>query len=407
MDYVNRQLSQKLNLLSQHFPAIVLSGARQVGKTTFLKHAFPNADYVVFDSVIDIENARIDPDLFLDNHSTPLILDEIQYAPEVVSAIKRRIDKNRQPGQYYLTGSQQWGILKNLSESLAGRAIFLELDPFSLQELSQSPSSWLEQYLSNPFQFLAPQIATGKQKAKLFEQLYYGWYPAVQDLPLELVRDYYQSYLRTYIERDLRATAGIENYQQFGKFFLLASALSGQEVNQSQLGRDVGITSQTSRRWLDLLQSTYQWFEVPAYTRNSLKRLSNRTKGFVSDTGLMSLGLALSSPTAIASHPAAGRLYETSIFCEIRKQIRMLPFSVQMHHWRAHSGAEVDLVLEMDGKLFPIECKLTSHPTPKDARGILAFRQEFGDSVMPGLVLCQSESQFTIAEGVTAIPYFR
>lgn len=407
MDYLVRLHTSKLHLMAAHFPAIVLSGARQVGKTTFLRQTLPQADYVVFDPVTDVENARQDPDLFLDNHRTPLILDEIQYAPEVVAALKRRIDQNKKAGQYFLTGSQQWGILKSLSESLAGRAVFLELDPFSLAELASSQANWLQNYLDNPQEFAVPEIPSGIQKRTLYEQLYYGWYPAAQELPPSLVRDFYQSYLRTYIERDLRATADIANYQQFGKFYQLAAALSGQEINQSQLGREVGITAQTSRRWLDLLDQTYQFFEIPAYTRNSIKRLSGRAKGYVSDTGLMTMALALSSPGAIATHPAAGRLYETAAIAEIRKLMRSLDVPAQMYHWRAHSGAEVDLILERDGRLYPIECKLSSHPTRSDARGILALREEYKDLVMPGLVLCQCERPYPLAENVLAIPFFQ
>ena len=410
MDYLFRGMSQKFWQMCGHFPAIVVSGARQVGKTTFLQHMLPDADYVVFDPVIDIENARREPDMFLDNHRTPLILDEIQYAPEVVAAIKRRIDKNRTPGAYLLTGSQQWGILHNLAESLAGRAVFMELDPFSLAELAGSAveKSWLELYLDDPASFHMAQLPSGKQKRMLYEQLFYGWFPAAQELPVGLVRDFYSGYLRTYIERDLRATADIDNYQQFGKFFLLASALSAQEINQSQLGRDVGITPQTSRRWLDLLVQTYQWFEVPGYGLNAVKRVSGRAKGYVADTGLMGMALVLSSPNAIASHPAAGALFETAVVSEIRKLTRGMSVPPIMHHWRAHSGAEVDLILERDGMLYPIEVKLTASPKKADARGILKFKQEHPQArVMPGLVICQCEQPFPLAEGVTAVPFFR
>jgi len=408
-DYLSRLANDKFHLMQQHFPVIVLSGARQVGKTTLLKKLLPDADYVVFDSIIDIENARKEPDLFLDNHPAPLILDEIQYAPEVVSALKRRVDNNRQAGSYYVTGSQQWGILKELSESLAGRAVFLELDAFALLELAgvDYDSIWLEKYLQNPHAFVMPELPSGKQKRMLLEQLYTGWYPAAQDLPAALLHDFYAGYLRTYIERDLRATADIDNYQQFGKFYLLSAALSSQEINQSQLGRDVGVTPQTSRRWLDLLAQTFQWFEIPSYTQNTLKRLTGKPKGYVNDTGLMCMALAISSPKAIASHPSSGAIFETAVVSEIFKLSKQISVPPKLFHWRAHSGAEVDLVLERDGKLYPIEIKLTSNPKKADARGILALQAAYPETqVMPGLVICQCERPFPVATGVTAVPFF-
>lgn len=146
MEYKNRQLSRKLKRLIEHFPIVVVSGARQVGKSTLLKHQFPDWDIVVFDPVVDVGNARSDPELFLANHPVPLILDEIQYCPELVPSIKRLVDANKKPGLYILTGSQQWSVMKSISESLAGRAVFLDLEGFSLTEIAgydKSPS-WLQ-----------------------------------------------------------------------------------------------------------------------------------------------------------------------------------------------------------------------------------------------------------------------
>ena len=156
MKYKNRISTNKLNKLVQHFSVVVVSGARQVGKSTLLKHQFPEWDIVVFDPIMDVGNAKSDPELFLANHPTPLILDEIQYCPELISSIKRLVDEDKRPGLYILTGSQQWSVLKSISESLAGRAVFLDLEGFSLSEISESStvSSWLERYLNAPFEFV-------------------------------------------------------------------------------------------------------------------------------------------------------------------------------------------------------------------------------------------------------------
>src|ERR1700738_4030525 len=201
MHYIPRLITSKLLHFLQFFPSVVLVGARQVGKSTLLKHLFPDYSYVLFDPFEDIENARRDPDLFLDNKTTPLILDEVQYAPEVISAIKRRIDRQKKPGQYILTGSQQWGVMKQMTESLTGRTMILQLEPFALSEIAtQQPKySWLEQWLLKPgetadFRWLNLPRTT-------YEQLWRGFLPDAQTLPLELIPAFHASYQKTYIER--------------------------------------------------------------------------------------------------------------------------------------------------------------------------------------------------------------
>jgi len=180
--YIKRILTDKLYKLAESFPVVVVSGARQVGKSTLLQNTLGmDAEIVVFDPVIDIENARQDPELFLNNHPPPLILDEIQYAPELVASIKRRIDLNRSPGQYILTGSQQWGVMKSMSESLAGRAVFLDLDSFCLLEISQSDSNmpWIARWLNSPDIFLTMSQSRLAHETTLYEQLWRGFFAGI------------------------------------------------------------------------------------------------------------------------------------------------------------------------------------------------------------------------------------
>ena len=248
--YKNRNLSKRIKRLAETFPIVVVSGARQVGKSTLLRHLFPSMDAVVFDPVIDIGNARKDPDLFLDNHPSPLILDEIQYAPELVSALKRRVDEDRKPGRYILTGSQQWAVLKTISESLAGRCVFSDLDGFSLAEIAEDlpESFWLSRWLHDPELAAKENLDDSKTGRPVFEQLWRGWLPEADRLPLEFLPDFHAAYLRTYIERDVRLLADVNDWQQFGRFVQFLAASSAKEINHSQLGREIGITPQTARR---------------------------------------------------------------------------------------------------------------------------------------------------------------
>ena len=207
MNYVDRNFTQKIRKISENFSVIVVTGARQVRKTTYMKHILQGeADYVEFDPVIDIENARRDPELFLNNHKTPLILDDIQYAPEVVSAIKRRLTNNKAPGQYYLTGSQQWNVLKTMAESLAGRAVIIELSGFDFMEsaVKSNSTSWLDRYLNDPITFLNSDFDILNSPFSLLETIFRGFLPDALHHPLEVLNEFHHSYIRTYIERDIR-----------------------------------------------------------------------------------------------------------------------------------------------------------------------------------------------------------
>ncbi len=408
MRFRRRILSQRLRLLVERFPVVIVSGARQVGKTTLLRHEFKDWTMVTFDPAVDVGNARLDPDLFLDNHPVPLVLDEIQYAPELVAAIKRRVDRDRKPGQYILTGSQQWSVLKTARESLAGRAVFLDLESFSLSEIADAAtaSHWVLRYLESPDRFVRARHERLPLKRTLYEQLWRGFLPETLELETELVPELHRGYLRTYIERDARLLADIADWQQFGQFARLASALTAQEVNHTQFGREVGVTPQTAGRWLAVLRGTFQWHETSSFHGNTVKRVSGRPKGYFSDTGLACHLNRVSSPTSLAGHPMCGALFETAVVAEVRKLIGSLPSPPAMFHWRSHGGAEVDLVLERDDTLYPIEIKLTTRPTASAARGIGAFRDTYPTrQIAPGLIICPAEGSAMLNEHDCALPW--
>jgi uncharacterized protein len=408
MRYKNRILAAKLRRMVERFPVVILSGARQVGKSTLLRHELADWDTVVFDPVQDVAGAREDPDLFLDNHPTPLVLDEIQFAPELVPAIKRRVDESRQPGQYVLTGSQQWSVLKTASESLAGRAIFLDLEGFCLSEIAEATldDHWVKRYLDAPSEFVAASPERICTRRTLYEQLWRGFLPEADTLETEWIGDFHRAYLRTYIERDIRLLAHVGDWQQFGRFVQLAAALTAQEINHSQFGRGIGVTPQTAQRWLAMLRATFQWHEVPAYHGNAIKRISSRPKGYISDTGWACGLQRISSPKAMGGHPMLSALFETAVVTEIRKLTGTLTTPPSMHHWRCVSGPEVDILLERDGRLYPIEVKLGTHPSKRDCRGFAALRRTYpAVNIAPGLVLCPIQCSRRLNETDYAIPW--
>lgn len=407
--YRKRSLEELLLDLFSEFPVVVLCGARQVGKTTMVRRVFPKADYVVFDPHLDIANARVDPDLFLETRKTPLILDEIQYVPQLVAAIKRRVDRSRKPGMYLLTGSQQWAVMKSLAESLAGRAIILDLHGFSRAELGGRPSdNWLEAWLDQQ-EFKAPSRGSGGLKSpggSVFEQIWRGWLPLTSSFDERKIPFFWQGYLSTYIERDLRLSFELDDWSQFGRFIQLAAFTTGREINFSQFGRDLGVAPQTSRRWLQLLSKTFQWLEIPPFSGNTTKRLSGKPKGYFLDSGFACFLQGIGSSRLLEGHPSWGFLFETAVVAEIHKHSQTMAMKPNLFHWRTSGGAEVDVVLERNGVLFPIEVKAKSHPTLLDLRGIKSFRETYPRrKIGKGLVIAPAEASFQITAEDFVIPW--
>jgi predicted AAA+ superfamily ATPase len=406
--YLNRQITTRLLSLANSFPAIAVVGSRQVGKSTLLQHALPQADTVVFDPVLDIAGARSDPELFLANRGRPLILDEIQYAPELLPSLKRVIDRDRKPGQFFLTGSQQWGVMQSIAESLAGRIAFIDLDGFSLSELAQpqGPRPWILDWLDDPSTFLNSHRTRLKLPYTLHELLWRGSLPQAALLPADAVSTLHEAYQRTYIERDARQLADVSDWQLFGRFVRLTAALSAQQLNMAELGRDIGVTPQTSRRWLDVLKAIFQWHEVPAYDGNAIKRISSKPKGYCADTGAMCWALAISNPSAVPSHPNWGAIFETAVVCEIRKALHLSPAPAALYHWHAHAKTEVDLLIERNGTWFPIEVKAHSRPDRSATAGFAHFRRAYPHlRIAPGVVICPCEELTALATTDWAIPW--
>jgi uncharacterized protein len=396
--YRPRHIESKVIRFASGFPVVLVVGARQTGKSTLLAHLFgQQAPVHTFDPLTDVGNARQDPDFFLDQHPTPLILDEIQYAPELVSAIKRRVDRNPSPGQYLLTGSQNPALIKTVSESLAGRVMVLELSPMTLTELkglaSPGQPGWLDALLTaDP---TGPDIATFARLPRetaadtLFRRVWRGGYPRHLDVGDADLSDVLAAYFRTYVERDIRVLLDVRDEQQFGRFVALCAALTAQEVNHARIGREVGATPQTADRWLAVLRATYQWIEIPGYQGNTLKRIVCRGKGYFTDSGLAAWFQRISSPQALSGHPSLGALFETFVVTGLLARFRTLAsVPPAVHHWRTRAGAEVDLLLERDGWFWPIEIKSAARVTTGDIRGILAFRHTYPHlRHAPGVIL--------------------
>jgi uncharacterized protein len=407
MEFLERYLGSRLLAASEHFKIILLLGARQVGKSTLLKHLFPEMKMIVFDPIQDFYEARKDPDRFLDLFPPPLILDEVQFVPELLSALKRRVDQSDRMGFYYLTGSQNFSVLKSICESMAGRVAIFHLNPLTPLEMAGMGGhhGWLGDYISKPNEFMKTPRKIIPRLPPLNEFLFRGGYPRAIELPLSQLETFFLSYIQTYVERDVRLVENITDLTLFGDFLRLAATLTAQEINASHLGRELGLSSQTARKWLNLLLYTYQWVEIMPYHGNSIKRLSEKRKGYFKDTGIACHLMRIHSEESLVTSMKMGALFETWVVNNILEQIAGTS-TTNCYHWRSHGGAEVDLILERDGSLYPIEIKCKSKPNSADASSIQAFRQTYPNKeVMPGLIIHAGDETYPITENTLAVSW--
>mgnify|MGYP000856178396 CR=1 FL=1 len=412
MDYLSRTMETRILELTRYFPVVAILGARQVGKTTLVAHlSIEGLTTVTFDPVQDVGGARTDPDFFLQNRRPPLFLDEIQYAPELLASIKRQVDRERRPGQFILSGSQNLSVLKSISESLAGRVAVVELLPMSFAELHRDPArkGVLDAVVGGDEKAMdAVRHAGSANCPGLFDAVVRGGFPGVAALPPHLWDTYFASYRQTYIERDIRTVSGVSSLQTFGRFFGLLSALTAQEINRAQLGRELGVDNKTAAAWVDIALSTYQWHEIPAYSRNAIKRIAGKPKGYFVDTALACHLQRISGASHLEDHPLAGNLFETFVVSEIMKRIAVWPTPPGLYHYRTYAGAEVDLILERNGTLHPVEIKMTANPSRRDLWGIDSLKETFPRVRFGGgLLICAVPDVMPLREDVTAVPWWR
>lgn len=408
MHYLTRHLENQIFESSKYFKAILLLGARQVGKSTLLSHLFPTIKTIVFDPIQDLYNARSDPEFFLNSFPPPLILDEVQYVPELLAALKRKMDQNEAKGQYFLTGSQNFSMLRSIAESMAGRVAIFHLDNFTPMEIQGlgHQEGWIPSYLDDPESFYKNRKTISQPFFSLVEFLFRGTFPATIELPTTQIPRYFRSYLQTYVDRDIRIQEDIRQLTEFDRFLGLSASLTSQEINSSQIGREIGLSPHTARRWLDLLMFSYQWLELPPYHGNTIKRISGKKKGYFKDTGFACYLQKIESPEALAVNPRLGAIFETWAINYIHQQFATLAIPPNAYHFRTAGGAEVDLILERNGKLYPIEMKCKTHLTKRDLSGSKAFRETYSkNDVMPGLIIYAGSEPYRLDDMTLAIPW--
>lgn len=396
--YINRTLENHIKTISSQFKVILVTGARQVGKSTLLKHCDSERNYVTLDDYRERELAVNDPELFLQRHKAPLIIDEIQYAPNILSYIKMTVDSSDKKGQYWLTGSQQFHMMKNVTESLAGRVAIIDLKGLSLKELD-----FLEQIPFLPNEEYIEKMRKSSKKhdlTNIYEKIWKGSYPEVNANDTDW-ETFYKSYLRTYIERDIKDLNAVKNEMDFLKFLRVLAARTGQMLDYTDISKEVGVSSPTIKSWVSILVSSNIVYLLQPYYSNINNRIVKTPKVYFLDTGLCSYLTNWDNPQVLESGAMSGAIFETFVVSEIIKSYNHNIKEPNIFYYRDKDKREIDVIIEQNGKLYPVEIKKSANP---EKSAIKNFSVIPNNKLGEGSVICLSKDDYPITQTINAIP---
>ena len=362
MEYITRNLESVVKQVTEEYPVVLITGPRQVGKTTMLQKLMEGTErkYVSLDDLNERSIAKNDPELFLQLHQPPVLIDEVQYAPELFTYIKIHVDKNHNPGDFWLTGSQIFKLMRGVQESLAGRVAVLSMTSLSQAEVSGGQME--------PFIVDLQKLKKRSEERKvadtrgIFERIYRGSMPAIINGTTSNSKIFYSSYISTYIERDVKELSDSIDSLHFLRFMTAAAARCGQMLNVAEIARDADINQKQAKDWLLILETLGIIFYLHPFSNNLLKRLVKTPKLYFYDTGLVAYLTKWSSPETLESGAMNGAILENYVVSEITKTYLNSGLEPYMYYYRDKDMKEIDIILERDGILNPVEIKKSSNP---------------------------------------------
>ena len=369
MKYIHRHLERKFLHMSEFFKAVLVTGARQVGKTTMLKHLAEgqNRTYVTLDNRMARNLAQSDPVLFFQTYKPPIIIDEVQYAPELFPQIKIMCDESETSGLFWLTGSQQYKMIENVRETLAGRIGIL-----NLYSLSQSEKMGVD--YDDTLDFSLPCLQARQSKVpkndviNVFDHIWRGGMPQVMTADAEQRQEYYDAYTGTYLMRDVTDLGGVKDSLRFGKFLTACASLVSEQVNYKTLAESAGISQPTAKEWLRLLEGLGIIYLLTPYSNNALKRLAKTPKLYFCDTGLAAhLSMWLTRET-LMNGAASGHFFENYVVAELLKNYSVSTSKANMTYYRDSNATEIDIFVEENNLIHPLEIKKSANPDRREVK---------------------------------------
>lgn len=408
--YIPRHLHHIVSQLIHQFPAVMITGARQVGKSTLLKHIAHQQDndydYISFDDPMRLEQAQNDPMLFMMNHTGRLVLDEVQYAPKLFSILKLHIDNQKQNGMFLLSGSQAFHLMQNVNESLAGRVAVLRLLGLSYREIRGV--DFFEAFVPthNYLQAYDAFIDNKNNPTELWQLIHKGQMPRLyeQDTHWEI---YYASYVSTYLQRDVRHIANIKDLGDFTRFMTAVAARSGELLNYNNIAQEVGVSVDTIKRWIVILEASGIVYLLKPYHNNHLKRVVKTPKIYMLDTGLMAYLTKWLTKETLQNGAKNGQFFESFVVGEILKSFYNQGVEPPVYFYRDTNQKEIDIIVEQDGVIYPIEIKMTAKPTKQHARHFKTLKDQLPASevsVGTGVIINQYPSKLWLDKDLVALP---
>lgn len=417
MEYIKREIEDVIKKSAKNFKAVLATGARQTGKSTLIRHLFPEIKEVSFDDPFVEEQAKNNPDMFMMLNEPPVFLDEIQYVPTLFRYIKMSCDNREDKGLFYLSGSQPFKLMDMVSDSLAGRIAIVEVAPLSLREI-------LNDECTTPFlptlDYIKERKDTAKQPENIWNIIHRGGYPELQNQELDW-NMYFSSYIKTYLERDVRELAAVQDLDAFRRFMIACAARTGQMLNYANIADEVGKDANTIKNWVSILEASGIIYILEAFSNSALKRVIKTPKMYFRDTGLAAYLTRWLTPETLANGAMSGDFFETFVISEILKSYsnRGLDYRYFVSYYRGkdkirkkkngevvQEEAEIDFIIEQDGVLYPVEIKQNSNVTADMTAAFRVLDDLPEKKRGMGAVVCMCPMPGMLRENVLQIPYW-